>query len=113
MQIDRPGVGLPEQIIFDLCRPKFRIHVRLVFAEKTTVLGFDSNDPFHSNQITRRMATWLSQKESPHLHPPQTGRGQSHNAISRAKKLLEAAVRLSLCKRERIEVRDSFEPFMH
>ena len=39
--------------------------MRLVFAEKTTVLGFDSNDSIHSNQITRRMATWLSQKECP------------------------------------------------
>src|SRR6266576_2473129 len=64
MQIDRPGVGFAEQIIFDLRRPKFGIHVRLVFAEKTTVLGFDSNDSIHSNQITRRMATWLSQKSS-------------------------------------------------
>ena len=39
--------------------------MRLVFAEKTTVLGFDSNDSIHSNQITNRMATWLSQKECP------------------------------------------------
>src|SRR5712671_1922885 len=61
MQIDRPGVGFAEQIIFDLRRPKFGIHVRLVFAEKTTVLGFDSNNSIHSNQITNRMATWLSQ----------------------------------------------------
>src|SRR5882724_9465531 len=65
MQIDRPGVGLAEQIIFDLRRPKLGIHVRLVFAEKTTVLGFDSDDSIHSNQITRRMATWLNQKECP------------------------------------------------
>src|SRR5258708_34312660 len=65
MQIDRPCVGFAEQIIFDLRRPKLGIHVRLVFAEKTTVLGFDSNDSIHSNQITRRMATWLSQKECP------------------------------------------------
>src|SRR6266550_716014 len=65
MQIDRAGVGLAEQIIFDLRRPKLGIHVRLVFAEKTTVLGFDSDDSIHSNQITRRTASWLSQKESP------------------------------------------------
>src|SRR2546423_8411696 len=65
MQIDRPGVGFAEQVIFNLCRPKLRIHVRLVFAEKTTVLGFDSDDSIHSNQITRRTASWLSQKESP------------------------------------------------
>ena len=63
MQIDRAGVGFAEQIIFDLRRPKLGIHVRLVFAEKTTVLGFDSNDSIHSNQITRRMAIWLSQKK--------------------------------------------------
>src|SRR6266581_3040630 len=74
MQIDRPGVGFAEQIIFNLRRPKLRIHVRLVFAEKTTVLGFDSDDSIHSNQITRRMATWLNQKKSPHLHPlPKRG----------------------------------------
>ena len=65
MKIDRAGVGFAEQIIFDLRRPKLGIHVRLVFAEKTTVLGFDSNDSIHSNQITNRMATWLSQKECP------------------------------------------------
>ena len=39
--------------------------MRLVFAEKTTVFGFDSNDSIHSNQITNRMATWLSQKDGP------------------------------------------------
>src|SRR6266566_1964391 len=74
MKIDRPRVGFAEQIIFNLCRPKLGIHVRLVFAEKTTVLGFDSDDSIHSNQITRRMATWLNQKKSPHLHPlPKRG----------------------------------------
>src|SRR5512133_3464342 len=41
MKIDRASVGFAEQIIFDLRRPKFGIHVWLVFAEKTTVLGFD------------------------------------------------------------------------
>src|SRR5438094_9512919 len=65
MQIDRPGVGFAEQVIFDLRRPKLGIHVRLVFAEETTVLGLDSNDSIHSNQITRRIATWLSEKEGP------------------------------------------------
>src|SRR5512132_1175573 len=65
MKIDRASVGFAEQIIFDLRRPKFGIHMRLVFAEKTAVLGLDSNDSIHSNQITRRMATWLSQKECP------------------------------------------------
>src|SRR5207342_2010961 len=65
MKIDRARVGLTEQIIFDLCWPKLGIHVRLLFAEKTTVLGFDSNDPIHSNQITNRMANWLSQKDVP------------------------------------------------
>src|SRR5258705_2172157 len=65
MQIDRPCVGFAEQIIFDLRRPKLGIHVRLVFAEKTTVLGLDSNNSVHSNQITHRTAIWLSQKECP------------------------------------------------
>src|SRR5436189_3018014 len=64
MQIDRARLGLTEQVIFNLRGPKLGIHVRLVFAEKTTVLGFDSNDSIHSNQITRRFATWLSQKEN-------------------------------------------------
>src|SRR6478609_156124 len=62
MKIDRAGVGFAEQIIFDLRRPKLGIHVRLVFAEKTTVLGFNSNDSIHSNQITRRIAIWLNEK---------------------------------------------------
>jgi hypothetical protein len=39
--------------------------VRLVFAQKTAVLGFDSNDSIHSDQITRRLATWLSEKDVP------------------------------------------------
>src|SRR5215813_6124882 len=62
MQIDRTSVGLAEQIIFDLRWPKFGIHVRLVFAEKTTVLGFNSNDAIHRNQLTHRIRIWLSQK---------------------------------------------------
>jgi len=37
--------------------------VRLVFAEKTTVLGFNSNDSIHSHQITRLTPIWLSEKE--------------------------------------------------
>src|SRR6476620_7468978 len=65
MKIDRAGVRLAEQIIFDLRRPKLGIHVRLVFAEQTTVLGFDSYDSIHSNQSTNRMATGLSQKDVP------------------------------------------------
>src|SRR5438552_10363962 len=65
MQINRARVGFAEQIIFHLRRPKLGIHVRLVFAEETTVLGLDSYDSIHSNQITRRIATWLSEKESP------------------------------------------------
>src|SRR6266508_637380 len=85
MKIDRAGVGFAEQIIFNLRRPKLRIHVRLVFAEKTTVLGFDSNHSIHSNQITRRTATWLNQKTVPSpSYSPQTGRGESHDAIRRA-----------------------------
>src|SRR5512132_272936 len=95
MKIDRPGIGFAEQIIFDLRRPKFGIHVRLVFAEKTTVLGFDSNDSIHSNQITRRMATWLSQKRSPHLHP-LSKRGE-------ANRMTQYAGRISLRQRARDE----------
>jgi len=51
MQIDRACVCLAEEIIFDLGRPKLGIHVRLVFTQKTTILGFNSNDPIHSNQL--------------------------------------------------------------
>jgi len=49
--------------------------VRLVFAQKTAVLGFDSNDSIHSNQITRRMATWLSEKDAsaPSSSPKKNG----------------------------------------
>src|SRR5215510_6967153 len=81
MQIDRAGFGLAEQVILDLCRPKLGIHVRLVFAQKTTVLGFDSNDSIHSNQITHRMATWLSEKMSlalPHRQAQPRTRWQAH-----------------------------------
>src|SRR5207244_12747298 len=51
MQIDRACVCLAEEIIFDLRRPKLGIHMRLVFTEQTAVLGFNSNDPIHSNQL--------------------------------------------------------------
>src|SRR5438270_2352888 len=84
MKIDRPGVGLAEQIIFDLGRPKLRIHVRLVFAEKTTVLGLDSYDSIHSNQITNRIATWLNEKDVPSPSSfPKMRRGESQDATSR------------------------------
>src|SRR6478609_12080233 len=87
MKIDRAGVGFAEQIIFDLRRPKLGIHVWLVFAEKTTVLGFDSNDSIHSNQIKRRMTTWLNQKTVPSpSSSPHTGIGESRDAIRRANK---------------------------
>src|SRR4051794_23760170 len=65
MKIDRARVGFAEQVIFDLRRPQLGIHVRLVFAEQTAVLGLDSNDSIHSNQITRRTTTWLNQKQVP------------------------------------------------
>src|SRR5262249_13294926 len=62
MQINGTGVGLAEQIIFYLRWPQLGIHVRLFFAEKTTVLGFNSNDAIHRNQLTHRIRIWLSQK---------------------------------------------------
>src|SRR3954453_21805503 len=62
MKIDGARVGFAEQVIFDLRRPQLGIHVRLVLAEQTAVLGLDSNDSIHSNQITRRTTTWLNQK---------------------------------------------------
>src|ERR1043166_4134503 len=51
MQIDRAGVCLSKQIVFDLGRPQLRIHVRLVLAQKTAVFGFNSNDPIHSSNL--------------------------------------------------------------
>jgi hypothetical protein len=47
MQIDRARLGFAKQVVFDLCRPKLGIGVRLVFAQKTAVFGFNSNDPIH------------------------------------------------------------------
>ena len=80
VQIDRAGVSFAKQIVLNLGRPKLGIYVRLVFAEKTTVLGFNSNDSIHSNQITRRMATWLSEKDVPSaLSIPTAGTvGRAH-----------------------------------
>ena len=43
MQIDRAGVSFAEQIVLNLGRPKLGIYVRLVFAEKTTVMGLNSH----------------------------------------------------------------------
>src|SRR5215208_2996002 len=86
MKIDRAGVGFPEQVIFDLRRPKLGIHVRLVFAEKTTILRFDSYDSIHSNQITRRISVWLNQKHFPHLNPlPKMGRSEPHDSAERGR----------------------------
>src|SRR5262245_8031666 len=62
MEIDRSGIGFAEQIILNLRRPKLGIHVRLVFAEKTAVLSFDSYDAIHRKQLTHRIRIWLSQK---------------------------------------------------
>ena len=48
--------------------------MRLVFAEKTTVFGFDSNDSIHSNQITQSNGDLAKPKKmSPHLHPLPNG----------------------------------------
>jgi hypothetical protein len=68
MQIDRARVGFPEEIIFDLRRPKLGIHMRLVFTEKTAVFGFDSDDAIHRNQLTHRIWIWLSQKNPRFTH---------------------------------------------
>jgi hypothetical protein len=47
MQIDRARLGFAKQVVFDLCRPKLGIGVRLFFAQKTAVFGFNSDDPIH------------------------------------------------------------------
>src|SRR5256885_2484907 len=79
MQIDRAGIRLSKQIVFDLGRPQLRINVRFFFAQKTAVFGFYSNDPIHRRQLTHRIAIWLSEKaDPPDLNPlPETGRGDS------------------------------------
>src|SRR5262249_30686133 len=71
MQVDRAGISFAEKIIFHLRRPKLKTHVRLVFTEKTAVLGLNSNDSIHSDQITRRMATWLSENVPSPSSSPQ------------------------------------------
>src|SRR5438477_754241 len=79
MQITRARVGFAEQIIFHLRRPKLGIHVRLVFTEKTTVFGLDSNDSIHLSELTHRIGIWLSQKKSPSPpSSPQMGRSGPH-----------------------------------
>ncbi len=47
MQIDRARLGFAKEVVFDFCRPKLGIGVRLFFAQKTAIFGFDSNDPIH------------------------------------------------------------------
>ena len=47
MQIDRARLGFAKEVVFDFCRPKLRIGVRLFFAQKTAVFRFNSNDPIH------------------------------------------------------------------
>jgi len=51
MQIDRAGVRLSEEIVFNLRRPQLRIDVRFFFTQKTAVFGFDSDDPIHRRQL--------------------------------------------------------------
>jgi hypothetical protein len=76
MKIDCTGVGFAKEIIFDFRRPKLGIHVRLVFTEKTAVLGFDSYDAIHGNQLTHRIRIWLNQKNSSNLVVYPWGRGE-------------------------------------
>src|SRR5207244_11368926 len=47
MQIDGAGLGVSEKMIFYLRRPELGIYVRLFFAQKTAVFGFNPNDPVH------------------------------------------------------------------
>ena len=81
MQIDGASVCFSEQIVFDLGRPKLRIHMRFFFANKTAVFGLDSNDPIHCTQLTHRIAISLSQKVVPHLSSsPQNRERQTYCA---------------------------------
>src|SRR4029079_1159502 len=79
MQINRAGVSFAKQIVLNLGRPKLGIYVRLVFAEKTTVLGLDSHDAIHRNQLTHRIRISLSQKTSFTLDLSPVWRGKSHD----------------------------------
>jgi hypothetical protein len=47
MQIDGAGLGVSEKMVFYLRRPELRINVRLFFAQKTAVFGFNPNNPVH------------------------------------------------------------------
>ena len=47
MQIDGAGLGVSEKMVFYLRRPELGIYVRLFFAQKTAVFGFNPNDPVH------------------------------------------------------------------
>jgi hypothetical protein len=47
MQIDRAGVGLSEEIVFNLARPKLGIDVWFVLTYQTPVFGLDPDDSIH------------------------------------------------------------------
>src|SRR5438874_12994189 len=47
MQIDGAGLGVSEKMVFYLRRPELGNYVRLFFAQKTAVFGFNPNDPVH------------------------------------------------------------------
>jgi hypothetical protein len=47
MQIDGADLGISEKMVLHLCRPELGINVRLVFAQKTAIFSFNSNDPVH------------------------------------------------------------------
>src|SRR5439155_22575743 len=62
MQIHGARLGFAKKIVFYLCGPEFRIHMRLFFAQKTAVFGLNSNDPIHRNKLTHRIAKSLNEK---------------------------------------------------
>src|SRR5439155_13880110 len=62
MQIDGARLGFAKKIVFYLCGPEFRIHMRLFFAQKTAVFGLNSNDPIHRSKLTHRIAKSLNEK---------------------------------------------------
>src|SRR5207248_9656496 len=47
MQIDGAGLGVSEKMVFYFRRPELGIYVRLFFAQKAAVFGFNPNDPVH------------------------------------------------------------------
>src|SRR5260370_20171184 len=82
MQIDGAGRSVSEKMVFYLRRPEFGIYVRLFFAQKTAVFGFDSNDSVHCLASIRQGSVLLKcycrhpeRSEGPRrVIPPPLGR---------------------------------------